>query len=116
MTRVSPAVFNDELIAGDNMIQSIPHDGAHIIAVDRLSGELRWITQVDADPAAIITGSPVVGGNVVDGGVSSNGEALASSDAYPCCHFRGGLAAVHHYSGAPSGKTYLGPRTGAVTG
>jgi polyvinyl alcohol dehydrogenase (cytochrome) len=116
MSRVSPAVFNDELIAGDNMIQSIPHDGAHIIAVDRLSGELRWITQVDADPTAIITGSPVVGGNVVYVGVSSNEEALAASDAYPCCTFRGSMAALNAYSGALLWKTYVVPENGGKAG
>ena len=45
MSRVSPAVFDDEVIIGDNMIQSVTHDGAHMMAVNRNSGELRWITQ-----------------------------------------------------------------------
>jgi polyvinyl alcohol dehydrogenase (cytochrome) len=116
MSRVSPAVFNDVLIVGDNMTQAAAHDGAHIMAVDRLSGELRWITQVDADPAAIIAGSPVVSGNVVYVGVSSNEEALAVNDAYPCCTFRGSMAALNAHTGALLWKTYVVPGNGGKTG
>jgi polyvinyl alcohol dehydrogenase (cytochrome) len=115
MSRVSPAVFNDELIAGDNMLLSVPHDGAHMMAVDRFSGELRWITQVDADPAAIITGSPVVSGNVVYVGISSNEEAQATSDAYACCTFRGSMVALNAFTGALLWKTYVVPENGGKT-
>ena len=59
VSRVSPAIYNDELIIGDNVSSSAPHNGAHVMAVDRHSGTLKWITQVDAHPAAIITGSPL---------------------------------------------------------
>ena len=41
MSRVSPAVFNDLLIVGDNMMKSVAQNGAHMMAVDRKTGEDR---------------------------------------------------------------------------
>ena len=105
-SRVSPAVDvpNDQLIIGDNphgftgatpvkqvnpsiirdILNPLTPGGAKVIAVDRATGTLRWITNVDTQPAAIITGSPVVFNGVVYQGVSSGEEALASSFSYPC--------------------------------
>ena len=115
MSRISPAVFKDELIVGDNMIESILHDGAHIMGIDRHTGELRWITQVDANQAAIITASPVVRGDVIYVGVSSNEEALATNNAYPCCSFRGSMVALDAVTGAIIWKTYVVPENGGRT-
>src|SRR5581483_6612928 len=58
-TRVSPALYNNALIIGDNE-SGAPHGGANVISVDQATGNMNWITQVDSHPAAIITGSPVV--------------------------------------------------------
>jgi polyvinyl alcohol dehydrogenase (cytochrome) len=115
MSRISPAVFKDELIVGDNMIESTLHDGAHIMGIDRHSGELRWITQVDANQAAIITASPVVRGDVIYVCVSSNEEALATNNAYPCCSFRGSMVALDAVTGAIIWKTYVVPENGGRT-
>jgi len=60
ISRVSPAVDGDQLIIGDILSSKQVHNGANVIAVDRQTGALRWITQVESHPAAIITGSPVV--------------------------------------------------------
>src|SRR5882724_9115628 len=66
VSRVSPAIFGDTIILGDNIAQGVQqHGGASMFAVDRSTGALRWITKVDPHPAAIITGQPVVWGNVV---------------------------------------------------
>src|SRR6266403_1632438 len=73
-SRVSPAVDHDQLIIGDILSTNQVHNGANVIAVDRQRGTLRWITQVDSHPAAIITGSPVVFDGVVYIGVSSSEE------------------------------------------
>src|SRR6202041_1533627 len=72
ISRVSPAVDHDQLIIGDILSSNETHAGANVIAVDRKTGALRWITQVETHPAAIITGSPVVFGGVVYIGVSSS--------------------------------------------
>src|SRR3984957_14128546 len=79
VARVSPAVDHDQLVVGDVLSSSQPHAGANVMAVDRKTGALRWITQVESHPAAIITGSPVVFGGVVYIGVSSSEETLTTT-------------------------------------
>src|SRR4051812_44302052 len=105
IVRVSPAIAGDVIIVGDNLPTAAPHDGAHVFAVDRETGRLRWKTTVDQHLAAIITGSPVVNNGVVYIGVSSDEEALAKSDTYPCCTFRGSMAALNANTGALLWKT-----------
>jgi polyvinyl alcohol dehydrogenase (cytochrome) len=116
MSRVSPAIYGNELIVGDNVSQAIEHKGAHIMAVNRNNGQLLWITQVDSHPAAIITGSPVFNGSTIYVGVSSNEEALATSNAYPCCTFRGSMVALNAATGAILWKTYTVPDNGGQVG
>ena len=89
--------------------------GAHLIAVDRHTGDLRWITQVDAHPAAVITGSPVVHENTVYVGVSSQEEGLAANPAYPCCTFRGSMVALDVFTGNILWKTFTVPDNGGLT-
>jgi polyvinyl alcohol dehydrogenase (cytochrome) len=121
ISRVSPAIFEDQLIIGDHdgvawlSIGPPSQGGAHVIAVDRHSGALRWITQVDAHPAAIITGSPVVHENTVYVGVSSQEEGLATNPAYPCCTFRGSMVALDVLTGKILWKTFTVPDNGGRT-
>jgi polyvinyl alcohol dehydrogenase (cytochrome) len=114
ISRVSPGIYEDTLVIGDNMSTSVVHDGAHVIAVDRNSGNLRWITEVESHPAAIITGSPVFNGTTVYIGVSSNEEGLATNPAYPCCTFRGSMVALDVFTGAILWKTYAARDNGGV--
>jgi len=116
ISRVSPVVNGDELILGDIENSSTTHAGANVIALDRKNGALRWITQVDSHPAAVITGSPVVFGNIVYQGVSSNEEGLATDPAYPCCTFRGSVVALNATTGAILWKTYDMPDNGGKPG
>src|SRR5882672_12829617 len=60
ISRVSPAVDHDQLIIGDILSSNQVHNGANVISVDRETGALRWLTQVERHPAAVITGSPIV--------------------------------------------------------
>lgn len=116
VSRVSPAVHGDELIVGDIQSEKITHDGANVIAVNRKTGKMLWKTQVDSNPAAIITGSPVLLGNVVFQGVSSVEEGLASDPTYPCCSFRGSMVALNANTGAILWKTYDMPTNGGRVG
>src|SRR5579872_105402 len=116
VSRVSPAVSGDEVIIGDILNSKTTHNGANVIAVDRGTGALRWITQVDKHPAAIITGSPVVFNNTVYVGVSSNEEGLATDNSYPCCTFRGSMVALNATTGAMLWKTFVVPDNGGKTG
>jgi polyvinyl alcohol dehydrogenase (cytochrome) len=120
ISRVSPAIFQDQLIIGDHggvswLSAGAPTGGAHIIAVDRHNGALRWITQVDAHPAALITGSPVFNGTTVYVGVSSAEEGLALDPTYPCCTFRGSMVALDVLTGKILWKTFVVPDNGGLT-
>ncbi len=116
ISRVSPAVDGDRLIIGDILSSNQVHNGANVISVDRETGTLRWITQVDTHPAAIITGSPVVFDGVVYIGVSSSEETLALNPAYPCCSFRGSIVALDVKTGAMLWKTFDMPDNGGQPG
>jgi polyvinyl alcohol dehydrogenase (cytochrome) len=116
VSRVSPAIFEDRLIIGDRWIfNGGASVGAHVMAVDRQSGALRWITKVDAHPAAVITGSPVFHGTTVYVGVASLEETIARDPAYPCCTFRGSMVALDVFTGAVLWKTYTLPDNEGLT-
>jgi len=106
ISRVSPAVDGNEVIIGDILSSNKVHNGANVIAVDRESGTLRWMTHVENHPAAIITGSPVIFDGVVYIGVSSSEETLALDPTYPCCSFRGSIVALDEKTGAMLWKTF----------
>jgi polyvinyl alcohol dehydrogenase (cytochrome) len=116
VSRVSPAVDGNQVIIGDIQSSKQVHNGANVISVDRETGTLRWITQVETHPAAIITGSPVVFDGVVYIGVSSSEETLALDPSYPCCSFRGSIVALDEKSGALLWKTFDMPDNGGQTG
>jgi outer membrane protein assembly factor BamB len=116
ISRVSPAVEGNQVIIGDILNSKKVHNGANVISVDRETGTIRWMTQVDTHPAAVITGSPVVFDGVVYLGVSSNEEGLAADPAYPCCSFRGSVVALDVKTGAMLWKTFDVPDNGGKPG
>src|SRR5258708_32415272 len=65
VSRVSPAVVGDQVIIGDILSSNQVHNGANAMAMNSRTGSVRWITQVETLPAAIITGSPVLFNGVV---------------------------------------------------
>ena len=115
LSRVSPAVYGDELIFGDNQGNLGVHNGAYLIAVNRLTGELLWKRQIDSHPAAIVTGPAVVFDNVVYQGISSNEETLAARTDYPCCTFRGSVVALNAKTGQMLWQTYDMPNNNGST-
>src|ERR1700751_1063875 len=115
ISRVSPAIDHDQLIIGDILSSKETHAGANVIAVDRRTGKLRWIRNVETHPAAIITGSAFVFDGIVYIGVSSNEETLATNPAYPCCSFRGSIVALDAKNGAILWKTFDMPDNSGQT-
>jgi polyvinyl alcohol dehydrogenase (cytochrome) len=105
VSRTSPAVVGDEIVLGDNNSASPSPNGASVFAVDRRTGRLLWDTRVDAHPAAIITGSPVVFAGTVYAGVSSFEEMLATAPGYACCTFQGSVVALDARTGKLRWKT-----------
>lgn len=116
LSRVSPAVHGGDVIIGDLQSDFAFHSGANLIAVDRQTGKVHWISQVDSQPMAIITGSPVVYGDVAYVGISSNEEILAIPNTYACCTFRGSVVAVDANTGKILWKTYTLPDNGGKPG
>jgi polyvinyl alcohol dehydrogenase (cytochrome) len=116
ISRVSPAVNGDQIIIGDILNSKQVHNGANVISVDRQTGAIQWMTQVDTHPAAVITGSPVVFDGIVYIGVSSSEETLALNPTYPCCSFRGSVVALDAKNGAMIWKTFDMPDNGGQTG
>jgi polyvinyl alcohol dehydrogenase (cytochrome) len=109
VSRTSPAVTGHTVYIGDL-------SGAHLMAIDTRTGDLRWMVQLDSHPAAILTQSPLVRDGVVYEGVSSGEEALAANPTYPCCTFRGSLSAVDAATGAVRWKRFMLPDNGGRPG
>jgi polyvinyl alcohol dehydrogenase (cytochrome) len=87
LSRNSPAITPQLIIVGD--------EGAGtILAIDKATGALVWRTVLDPLPAALITASPTVLGNIVYASVSSQEEGLATTRAGYIPSFRGTIAAL----------------------
>lgn len=104
ISRLSPAYWRGELVTGDGVLTSSGAIGAYMFAVDAHTGALRWKTKVDADPAAIMTGSAVIADGIVYAGVSSNAEPGSEEPT-----FRGSVIALDARTGRMLWKTYTVP-------
>jgi polyvinyl alcohol dehydrogenase (cytochrome) len=109
--RTTPAISGNSLIIGTqlNFDDTATLNGAHILNINKNTGELKWIKQVEEFPAAVITQSPVVFGNSIFVGVSSMEESQANSNTYPCCSFRGSVLSLNINTGDINWKTYMTP-------
>jgi polyvinyl alcohol dehydrogenase (cytochrome) len=83
--------------------------GAYMLAIDTVTGNLKWKTQLDTHPDAVDTGSPIAFKGVLYVGVSSMEELSAAAPNYPCCSFRGSVVALDASSGQQKWKTYTTP-------
>jgi polyvinyl alcohol dehydrogenase (cytochrome) len=115
VSRSSPAIDGDLLIFGDvrNQLTAavglLPGaSGATLYAVSRSTGQLVWKTNLSPHPLAVVTQSPVVYKGRVYVGVSSL-EETAAKLVYPCCSFRGSMAALDEATGRILWQTYTTP-------
>jgi polyvinyl alcohol dehydrogenase (cytochrome) len=99
ISRTSPTLAGDTLVIGD---LSAPN----IMGIDAKSGDLRWITKLDPDPHAIITGSPVLADDTIFVGTSQ-----AGTSTYP-----GALVALNPQTGGILWRTYSLPNPMAFRG
>ena len=77
-------------------------------AFDAQTGKEIWKSaQLDANPVAGITGTPVVSGDQLFVPLTSGEESAARQPKYPCCSFRGSLVALDLTNGETQWKTYV---------
>jgi len=110
--RATPVVFDDKVIVGTqgSILTPAGGPGGRLIAFDKNTGAVRWVTLLDAHFAAIVTQSATVHDRTVYVGVASQEEALAGFvPGYSCCSFRGSLLAIDVDTGAVKWKTYMAP-------
>ena len=99
MSRSSPALAGDTLVIGDLR-------AANMIGIDTKSGDRRWMTALDPDPHAIVTGSPVLAGETIYVGTSQ-----AGASTYP-----GALVALNAKTGQILWRTYSLPNPDGAPG
>jgi polyvinyl alcohol dehydrogenase (cytochrome) len=111
MARATPAIADDLLILGDQGGRCSA--GARVFAVNKRTGKLKWVTEVDSHFAAIVTQPATVDPRdprVAYVGVASMEEALAAFvPGYQCCTFRGSIVALDTSSGRVLWKTWTVP-------
>jgi polyvinyl alcohol dehydrogenase (cytochrome) len=103
--RTTPAIKDNLLIFGDQGGRQFA--GAHVMAINKNTGDAVWVTEIDSHPAAIVTQSATVSGGVVYVGVSSYEELFAAViPGYECCSFRGSMVALDANTGEILWRTY----------
>ncbi|OMO55238.1 Quinonprotein alcohol dehydrogenase-like-superfamily [Corchorus olitorius] len=99
VARATPTIADDLLIIGIS-------GPAIVIAVERLTGELVWSTQLDNHAAAVITMSGTYYKGYFYVGTSSQEESLSIEE---CCTFRGSFSKLDAKSGRVLWQTYTLP-------
>ena len=103
MARVTPVISGNNVIFG----MGAPGFSATMAAVDKDTAELKWKTPLDPHEAALITSSPTIDDGVIYVGVSSGEEIATQIPGYPCCSFRGSVAALDAATGALKWQTHM---------
>ena len=94
----------------------ISDEKAYVYALDAMSGEEVWRTQVESHDVARITGSPTLAGGRLFVPVSSLEELAAMNEKYECCTFRGSVVALDAATGEQIWKSYTVEDTPAPRG
>jgi polyvinyl alcohol dehydrogenase (cytochrome) len=88
---------------------------ANVYAVNAETGELLWIVQADDLPSAHITAAPTLYAGRLYVPISGGEEAISIDPRYPCCRFRGSVAALDANTGKQNWKTYVIPEPAKPT-
>jgi polyvinyl alcohol dehydrogenase (cytochrome) len=110
--RATPVITGDKIIVGTQGSILVPGGapGGKMIAYDKNTGAVRWMTTLETHFASIVTQSATVHDGRVLVGVASMEEAIAGFvPGYPCCSFRGSMLALDVDTGAILWKTYVAP-------
>lgn len=79
---------------------------ANVYAVDAETGAQVWKERLDTHPVARVTGAPNLAAGRLYVPLSSLEESGAGNPSYPCCTFRGGLAAYDALTGKRIWKSF----------
>lgn len=79
---------------------------ANVYALNAETGALVWTARLDTHPIARVTGAPALADGKLFVPLSSLEESGAGNPTYPCCTFRGGLAAYDALTGRRLWKSY----------
>src|SRR4029079_403670 len=79
---------------------------ANVYALNAETGALVWTARLDTHPVARVTGAPALADGKLFVPLSSLEESGAGNPSYPCCTFRGGLAAYDALTGRRLWKSY----------
>jgi polyvinyl alcohol dehydrogenase (cytochrome) len=82
-------------------------DSGAVYALDARTGRLLWKTQADAHPLARIAGSPTLYKSVLYVPVAAGEAHAAANPSYPCCTFRGSVAAINIVTGQILWRTFM---------
>jgi polyvinyl alcohol dehydrogenase (cytochrome) len=109
--RTTPAVTEDKVILGTQGSIFVPGGGpgGKVLAFNKFTGALAWITQAESHPAAIVTQSATVFDGRVYIGMASQEEALAALVPGYQLSFRGSFLALDVATGQILWKTYMAP-------
>ncbi len=100
--RAAPVVdANNRLYFGDLLGQFYALDGS--------SGKTLWKTRLDLHPHARVTAAAQLHAGRLYVTLASQEEGIASDPLYPCCTFRGSVAALDAASGKLLWQTYMVP-------
>ena len=102
ISRTSPVLAEGLVVIGDL--------NGNLMAVDAGTGDLEWITELDANPNTIVTTSPVVLGQRVFIATSSSGGGA------PRQIFRGSMLALDLHTGQILWQSFVLPDNGGVPG
>jgi polyvinyl alcohol dehydrogenase (cytochrome) len=81
----------------------------NVYAIDADTGARVWTDRIDTHPIARVTGTPKLAGGRLYVPLSSLEESGAGNPSYPCCTFRGGVAAYDAVTGKRLWKSYAIP-------
>ncbi len=105
--RTTPAIVKSS-ISPSGWATFIGERTRTVRAFDAQSGKEIWKSaQIETNPVAGITGTPVVSGDQLFVPLTSGEEPAARQPNYPCCSFRGSLVALDLATGKTQWKTFV---------
>jgi polyvinyl alcohol dehydrogenase (cytochrome) len=81
-----------------------------VYALDAQTGKQLWTRRMDDHPNATITATPALHNGALYVSISSLEVTAAADPNYPCCSFRGAVAALDAATGKQRWKTYTIPK------